>query len=257
MGFLTLDVQNSIACITLHNPPANAMSATVFEELNTVLKAIEKDESVNVIVVYGEGRFFSAGADIKEFLLLEDENHAAAKSTNGQDFFEWVERYPKPIIAAIHGAALGGGLEFAMACHIRIVTETAKLGLPELNLGLIPGYGGTQRLTRLVGTAKALEMMLTSEPITGLEAVQLGLANVAVPEISLLSYVQGFAEKIAVKSPITVKAVLELIQSVKTPQYHAGLTREAELFGLAFNSSDAKEGIKAFIDKRKPVFTGK
>ncbi|MGM9985678.1 MAG: enoyl-CoA hydratase [Bacillaceae bacterium] len=257
MGFLTFNVQDKIATITIQNPPANAMSAAVFSELKAALVELEKDESVAVVVVHGEGRFFSAGADIKEFLLLESGEHAQAMSTNGQDLFEWVENYPKPIIAAIHGAALGGGLEFAMACHMRVATENAKLGLPELNLGLIPGYGGTQRLTRLVGKAKALEMMLLSEPITGVQAEKLGLVNVAVPEEELLTYVNALAKKISLKSPITVRAVLKVANSVKTKEFYEGLNEEAVFFGKAFASADGKEGVTAFVDKRKPVFTGK
>ena len=171
--------------------------------------------------------------------------------------FERIETFNKPIIAAIHGAALGGGLELAMSCHLRLVTEDAKLGLPELQLGIIPGFGGTQRLPKYVGTGRALEMMLTSEPISGAEAVQLGLANHSYPEESIIEEAKKLAAKFAQKSPLTVKAVISLLNAAKTPAYAAGIQQEAGWFGEIFESADAKEGISAFIEKRKPTFTGK
>ena len=152
---------------------------------------MENDDSVRVIVVKGEGRFFSAGADIKEFTSITSGEEFSELAASGQAVFERLERFPKPVIAAIHGAALGGGLELAMGCHIRLVTENAKLGLPELQLGLIPGFAGTQRLPRYVGLAKAAEMLLTSDPISGKEAAQFGLANHAYPEEELFERKQG------------------------------------------------------------------
>ena len=167
-----------------------------------------------------------------------------------------MEKFPKPIIAAIHGAALGGGLELAMACHIRLVGENTKLGLPELQLGLIPGYAGTQRLPKYVGVARAAEMLFTSEPITGMEAVQFGLANHAYPENEVLEQALKLAGKIAKKSAGSLKATIQLLNYAKNKEFYEGSKKEVELFGEIFATSDAKEGIQAFIEKREPQFKG-
>ncbi|WP_226667112.1 enoyl-CoA hydratase [Metabacillus litoralis] len=257
MGYLKVDISNFLAVVTIDNAPANALASGVLKELSKLLDEFENDESVRVIILHGEGRFFSAGADIKEFVQVSSETEFSKLASNGQELFERVENYGKPIIAAIHGAALGGGLELAMSCHLRLVTEDAKLGLPELQLGIIPGFGGTQRLPKYVGTGRALEMMLTSEPILGLEAVKLGLANHAFPQEKLLEETKALATKFAQKSPKSIKAVIELLNSPKSVTYQNGMRKEAELFGELFGSDDAKEGISAFIEKRKPNFTGK
>ena len=222
-----------------------------------MLDAVENDDAVRVLLLKGEGRFFSAGADIKEFTSVSLDGDFSEFTESGQAIFERLERFSKPVIAAIHGAALGGGLELAMSCHIRLVSENAKVGLPELQLGLIPGFAGTQRLPRYVGFAKAAELLLTSEPISGTEAVKIGLANHAYPEEELFSRAQELAVKIAKKSPIAVKAALELLQYVKPASYHEGVRAEANVFGSVFVSEDAKEGISAFLEKREPVFKGK
>lgn len=245
-----------VATITIDRPPANALSSGLLKELTTVLNEIEANDEIRVILIHGEGRFFSAGADIKEFTTIDTGSEFTNLSTYGQNLFERMELFPKPIIAAIHGAALGGGLELAMACHFRLVAENAKLGLPELQLGLIPGFAGTQRLPRLVGTARAAEMLFTSEPITGLEAVQFGLANHAYLETELLENAYKIAKKIAKKSPVSIKATIELLNYAKTEKYYDGVKKEAELFGEVFVSKDGKEGISAFIEKREPKFTG-
>lgn len=256
MEYLKWSIEDKVATITINRPPANALSSGLISELSTVLDEVETNDEVRVLLIHGEGKFFSAGADIKEFTTIKG-NGFANLSENGQNVFERMETFPKPIIAAIHGAALGGGLELAMACHIRLVTENAKLGLPELQLGLIPGFAGTQRLPRYVGTAKAAEMMITSEPLTGLEAVQFGLANHAYPDEALLENAYILAKKMAAKSPISVKATLNLLNYAKTGQFHEGVKKEAQLFGEVFSSEDAKEGITAFLEKRKPEFKGK
>ncbi|MFB9760104.1 enoyl-CoA hydratase [Ectobacillus funiculus] len=257
MGFLTVKVEEYVAVLTIQNPPANAMAAAIIRRLSEVLDELEQNDSVRAIVIHGEGRFFSAGADIKEFTVVEEAKDAEELAQNGQIVFERLEKYQKPVIAAIHGAALGGGLEMAMACHMRIVSENAKLGLPELNLGIIPGFAGTQRLPRYVGKAKALEMMLTGEPIIGTQAVQWGLANAAYPEEEYLEAAMKLAKKAASKSTASVRAVLELLQTVKTSEYYEGVQREAQLFGNVFTSPDGREGVEAFIQKRKPMFSGK
>ncbi|WP_456278067.1 enoyl-CoA hydratase [Bacillus sp. AK128] len=257
MELFKVEVKDLVGVITLNSPPANALSSKVLKELSLVLDELEHSQEVRVLVIHGEGRFFSAGADIKEFTSVPDGEAFEKLSSYGQDLFERMEGFSKPIIAAIHGAALGGGLELAMGCHIRLVTEQAKLGLPELQLGLIPGFAGTQRLTRLVGPPKAAEMLLTSEPISGTEAVKLGLANLVVAEEELLGEALKLAKKIAKKSPVSVKSTLQLLNFSKSERFYEGVKLEARLFGEAFSSEDGKEGIAAFIEKREPNFKGR
>ncbi|MGE7927927.1 enoyl-CoA hydratase [Lysinibacillus xylanilyticus] len=257
MEFLSWKAEDGVAIITIARPPANALSRGIIAEVNAVLDEVENDDTVRVLVLHGEGRFFSAGADIKEFTEVTSGDEFSKLASNGQQVFERVESFSKPIIAAIHGAALGGGLELAMSCHLRFVTESAKLGLPELQLGLIPGFGGTQRLPRYVGVAKAAEMMFTSEPISGTEAVQWGLANRAFTDEALLEETLKVAKKIAKKSPVALKAAIQTLQYAKPASFYEGIEAEAQSFGTVFVSEDAKEGIQAFIEKREPVFTGK
>lgn len=254
---MKLSTQDLVGTITLGNAPANALSSKVLNELSILLDDVEHDDNIRVVLIHGEGRFFSAGADIKEFTTIENGEQFGNLARLGQNLFERIENFPKPVIAAIHGAALGGGLELAMACHFRLVSEQAKFGLPELSLGLIPGFAGSQRLPRLVGTARAAEMLLTSVPINGVEAVKAGLANHAYPENELFENALNMAKQIAKKSPVALKAILELFSFTKTKEFHAGVEREAVLFGKAFESIDGQEGITAFIDKREPNFVGK
>lgn len=257
MEFLSWTIEDGVATAIINRPPANALARGVILEINELLDAVENDESVRVILLKGEGRFFSAGADIKEFTSISSGAEFSELAASGQSIFERLETFSKPVIAAIHGAALGGGLELAMSCHIRLVSENAKLGLPELQLGLIPGFAGTQRLPRYVGFAKAAEMLLTSDPISGTDAAKFGLANHAYPEEELFERAQALATKIAKKSPVAVKAALEMLQYVKPASYHEGVKAEANAFGTVFVSEDAQEGIAAFIEKREPVFKGK
>jgi enoyl-CoA hydratase len=256
MKFLTLTKEDQVAFAAVNRPPANALAGELISEISELLNEVEKDKAIRVLVLYGEGRFFSAGADIKEFTTVENEEEFGKLGAFGQDVFERIETFPKPVIASIHGAALGGGLELAMSCHIRLVTENAKLGLPELQLGLVPGFAGTQRLPYYVGKAKAFEMLFTSEPISGSEAVKWGLANQAYPEEELMDRTKELAQKIARKSPLALKAAIELVNYHKSKRFYKGMTREAELFGEVFVSKDGQEGINAFIEKRTPNFKG-
>jgi enoyl-CoA hydratase len=254
MPNVTVNVEEKVAVITLEKPPANALSSAVLTEIDQVFTELEHSEDVHVLLLHGKGRFFAAGADIKEFTTVRNGEEFAELARAGQQLFDRIEEYSKPVIAAIHGAALGGGLELAMACHIRLATEDAKLGLPELQLGLVPGFSGSQRLPHFVGTAKAAEMLLTSDPITGSEAKMVGLVNQVHSEENLFEEAMKLAKKIALKSRVSVKMTLELLRYSRSFQHKEGSTREAELFGQAFDSSDGKEGIKAFIEKRSPNF---
>jgi enoyl-CoA hydratase len=258
MENLTVKIENQIATVTLTIPPANALSTAVLKDLSTALDGIENNDDARVIVIHGEGRFFAAGADIKEFTTVENGTEFAKLARVGQQLFDRMEQFKKPIIASIHGAALGGGLELAMACHIRLATEDAKLGLPELNLGLIPGFAGSQRLPRLVGKPKATEMLLTGEPILGSVAQTLGLVNsVYTDQEVMMEATYKLAEKVKQKSAVSVRLILEALTYVNDENFSVGVEKEAELFGQAFDSHDGQEGIKAFIEKRKPEFKNK
>ncbi|WP_044476929.1 enoyl-CoA hydratase [Oceanobacillus massiliensis] len=257
MGTISYEAKKEIAFLTIQSPPANALSSKLLNDLSEKLDLIEKDKMVKAIVLHGEGKFFSAGADIKEFTNLQHSSDYESLSRNGQELFDRIEAFPIPVIAAIHGAALGGGLELAMSCHIRIVTESAVLGLPEMTLGIIPGFAGTQRLPGYVGTAKAYEMILTGEPINGKEAVRCGLANSVAGEEELIAESVKLAEKIAAKSKPAIQQIMNLIPFAKTGQFSEGIKAEAKAFGDIFGSEDAKEGVHAFLEKRKPNFQDK
>lgn len=254
---VNFDVESHIGIMTINSPPANALSTKILDDIALSLDRIEKDSAIKVIVLKGEGRFFSAGADIKEFTSLETKEDYEALAKKGQALFDRIEQFHIPIIAAVHGAALGGGLELAMACHMRIVTENAKLGLPELNLGIIPGFAGTQRLPQYIGMAKAYEMILSGEPIDGKKAFSYGLVNQVVSEEALEETVLQLAKKIAAKSKPSISHVMTLIRYSKSSQYEQGLKAEAKAFGDVFQNEDAKEGIQAFIEKRQPTFQDK
>ncbi|MHA6259401.1 enoyl-CoA hydratase [Sporosarcina sp. CAU 1771] len=256
MEYISISIEDGVAVATIDRPPANALARALILEVDSLLNQVENDDSVRVIVLRGEGRFFSAGADIKEFTTVTSGEEFSKLASSGQEVFERLESFGKPVIASIHGAALGGGLELAMACHMRLVTENAKLGLPELQLGLIPGFAGSQRLPRYVGMPKAAEMLLTSEPITAEEAVRYGLANKAYKEDELLPKTMELAKKIAKKGPVAVKATLKMLQFSKPESYYRGVKAEADSFGEVFTSEDAKEGIQAFLEKREPIFKG-
>ncbi|HLS61154.1 MAG TPA: enoyl-CoA hydratase [Virgibacillus sp.] len=254
MKTLAYDTKNQMGIITIKSPPANALSSTILEELDKQLDKIEEENKMKVLIIKGEGKFFSAGADIKEFTSFQNASDYQTLAEKGQQIFDRIEQYSIPIIASIHGAALGGGLELAMACHIRIVTESAKLGLPETTLGIIPGFAGTQRLPHYVGSAKAYEMMLTGTPISGEEAYTAGLANKAVADDNLDEETHKLASLIAAKSKGSINAIMKLVPYAKTEQFAKGVHEEAVAFGEIFGTEDAREGVQAFMEKRKPNF---
>ncbi|SER82006.1 enoyl-CoA hydratase-related protein [Psychrobacillus sp. OK032] len=256
MKYQTLKIENEkqITYITIANPPVNALSIITLQELEKAIDVAVEDSETKVIVITGEGKFFSAGANIKEFSAIETSQVGMEYGQYGQFVFNKIEQSSKPVIAMINGASLGGGLELAMASHIRIAAESAKLGLPELILGFIPGFGGTQRLTQLVGREKAMKLILTSDAIDGGEAARIGLVLKSVPLEELEVTVSSLAEKISAKSLLGIRATLIAINGGISHGQEQGFLLESELFGNLFTSEDSREGLQAFKEKRSPVF---
>jgi enoyl-CoA hydratase len=259
MAYETLlcEKRNAIAYVTVNRPQKlNALNRKVLEELFDSFQALQKDEEVRVVILIGSGdKAFVAGADINE-LALQTSVQGKETSQRGQQVFNLIENLGKPVIAAINGYALGGGCELAMACTLRIAADTARLGQPEVKLGLIPGYGGSQRLPHLVGKCRALEMILTGEPVTAMEAHRLGLVNQVVPAAELLPAAEKLAEKIIANAPLAVKFVLEAVNHGMEMSSAEGQFLEATLFGLCCTTADMKEGTRAFLEKRPAKFTG-
>ncbi len=261
MSYTTLLLADDgpVRVITINRPDQlNALNRATIDELDRALIEAEDDRNIRVLIITGSGeKAFVAGADIKEFAHFSVEE-GKALSADGQDkLFSHVERLNKPVIAAVNGFALGGGLELAMSCHFRVASETARLGLPEVGLGVIPGYGGTQRLAQLVGKGKAMEMILLGSAgmIPATEALQWGLVNHVVPADQLLSTCMEIAGKIAKNSPTALGAAIRAVNAGYEPGAN-GLQREIEEFGKCFGTADFKEGTGAFIEKRKANFTG-
>ncbi len=232
----------------------NALNAETLKELNLAFTSAFADDSVGGIIVTGAGpKAFVAGADIGELDGLTVES-AAAMALNAQNLvFDLIEHGPKPVIAAINGFALGGGLELAMACHIRVASENAKMGLPELSLGLIPGYGGTQRLTKLIGKGKAFEMILTADMMTAEQALYFGLVNHITEPENLLPKAEELLQKILSRAPLAVAGAIKAINAAGTA---TGFETEVTEFAKCFGTNDQREGTAAFLEKRKPVFKG-
>lgn len=243
-----------VATLTLNHPPVNALTLDVLGELEHVFDALGVDGAVKVIVVTGVGRFFIAGADIRVIAAIPSSREGTEMALRGQALFDKIEASEKPVIAAINGVCLGGGLELAMSCHIRLAADGARLGQPEINLGIIPGFGGTQRLPRLVGWSNATEMILTGDLISAQEAKALGLVSQVIPPDDLLRQAQGLARKIASKSRMAVRAALQAIGRGGESGLRDGLSLEARLFGQLCDTEDKKEGAAAFLAKRQPRF---
>lgn len=250
---IILSKEDKISVITINRPQSlNALNAQTINELSSALDNLEADNSVRVIILTGNGeKSFVAGADIKEFSDFNQEK-AEELARNGQNkLFNKIENLSKPVIAAVNGFALGGGLELAMACHIRYASENAKLGLPEVTLGLIPGYGGTQRLPQLVGKGIANEMIFSAKMITAQKAKEIGLVNEVYAIEELLTKTTELAKTIAQNSPM---AISKAIQSTNLSNTDKGFETEIVSFGELFDLDDKKEGVSAFLEKRKPNF---
>lgn len=250
-------LENNILIVTINRPDKlNALNKEVFTDLNNVLDEIEKNKEVKSAIITGAGpKAFVAGADISEFGSL-DKKEAMAMAKRGQDIFARIESCPKPIVAAVNGFALGGGCELAMACHFRVAGENAKFGQPEVNLGLIPGYGGTQRLVQLVGKGKALELLMSAHLIDANEAKQLGLVNYVTTAETLLEHTKKILETINSKAPLAIAGCIKAANAVYD-ETKDGYALEIEEFGNAFTTEDMKEGTSAFLEKRKAIFSGK
>lgn len=253
--FVKTSLEDRVAVITIDHPPVNALNEATISELNAALDEALASPAVKAVVLTGGGQMaFVAGADINEFSKLSTLAEAQAVSRQVQSVFAKIECAPKPFIAAINGVALGGGLELAMACHMRIIGDRAKVGQPEINLGIIPGWGGTQRLARLVGKAKAVELILTGDSVTAQEAYRLNLVNKVVPGGEVLKTARDLARKIAGKGALATRAALEAITLGLDQPLDGGLALEAQKFGEVVVSNDAREGAAAFLQKRQPVF---
>lgn len=253
--FVTVSTADRIATVTLNHPPSNVLSTTVLGELDHLIAGLEADQAVRVVILTASGRFFCPGADIKELALLGAAHQGSELSGKGQALLNRIERFDKPVIAALNGACLGGGLELAMACHMRVAAAGIPMGLPEIKLGLIPGFGGTQRLPRIIGPSKAAELILTGETITSEEALALGLVNRLVPAPQVLPQALSLAALVTSKGRLATQAALRAIRTGLDSPMAEGLSREAELFGELCETSDKKEGMAAFLEKRPPKFS--
>jgi enoyl-CoA hydratase len=249
--------RDGVLIITIDRPKVlNALNAQTVGEIGEAFEVARDDDGVKAVIVTGGGeKAFVAGADINELAKMTPMSGKATASKGQGVFFE-IERFPKPVIAAINGFALGGGCELALACHIRIASEKAQIGLPEVTLGIIPGYGGTQRLARLVGKGKALEIICTADRVNAADAEKIGLVNKVVPADQLMSVAEEMARKIASRGPVAVRCAIEAVMSGSEMPFEEGQFLEATLFGLLCATDDMKEGMNAFLEKRAANFTG-
>lgn len=251
---LLLHKKNKVGILSINSPDTlNALSSEILDELNEAIDEAIKDEEIYVLIITGEGRSFVAGADISE---MRDLDAAGARkfSEKGNQLFRKIELMDKPVIAAVNGFALGGGCELAMSCDIRIASEKSKFGQPEVGLGICPGFGGTQRLSRLVGVARAKELIFTCKVINGTEAERIGLVNKVVPPEELMNVALEMGNTIASKGHIAVRYAKASINKGIDTDIETGMVIEKDLFGLCFATEDQKEGISAFLEKRQPNF---
>ena len=259
MEFISTEQDGAVAVVTIDHPPVNALSAGLLEELEGELDRLDADTETRTVVLRGAGeRAFVAGADISEFPTLREAGADNGGSARGiQKLGARMDAADTPVVAAIHGWCLGGGLELAMACDVRVASEDARLGQPEIKLGLIPGGGGTQRLPRLVGTGRALLLNMGGEPIDARTAYEWGLVEKVVPQPELLDAALEIALTFAVRSPHAIAVLRELARTTRDLPLEEGLRREAEAFRRCLASEDGQEGVAAFLEKREPQFTGR
>ena len=255
---LTLDRDGAVAVLTINRPKVlNALNTPTMDELRRAVLEVKHDAALRVLIITGAGeKAFVAGADINE-LAVQTPTQGKEHALLGQHVLDLIENLGKPVIAAINGFALGGGCELALACTLRIAADTARLGQPEINLGIIPGYGGTQRLSRLVGKGVALDLLLSGRQVKADEALQIGLVNRVVPAAELVSEAKKLAMELASKAPIAVQYIIEAVNRGLEIPLDKGQFLEATLFGLVASSEDMREGTKAFLEKRKTDFKGK
>jgi len=255
---LLVDIDGAVATVTVNRPKVlNALNAATLTELDEAFRALRADASVRVVILTGAGeKAFVAGADINELATLTPDA-AKAHAGLGQGVLDVIERLGKPVIAAVNGFALGGGCELAMACTVRLAADTATFGQPEVKLGLTPGFAGTQRLPRLVGKGRALELVLGGGRIDAAEAFRIGLVNRVVPAASLLDEARALAQAWAANAPMAMRYSMEAIGHGLETSFAEGCFVEASLFGLAFATEDMREGTRAFLEKRKPEFKGR
>ena len=251
------ETAGAVALLTINRPDKrNALNEPTRSELIALLDQCRQDAAIRVVIITGAGdKAFIAGADISEFAGRSAvDQYRVMKAAS---VYHAVDAFPKPIIAAINGFCLGGGCELAMACDIRIASDTAKLGQPEINLGIIPGGGGTQRLPRLVGLGQAFKLLYTGDLIDAAEALRIGLVDEVVPAAELMARVRALADQIASKSPVALELIKEAVRASVRTSLDEGLRHETTLFGLVFSSQDKEEGVKAFLEKRTPTFRGR
>jgi len=259
MNYQTLltSLENNIFIITINRPEKlNALNRIVIEELSAAIGEVYNNNEIKSAIITGAGeKAFVAGADISEFLSFDSISGEALARKGQQNVFDKIENSPKPIIAAVNGFALGGGCELALACHFIIASENAKFGQPEVNLGLIPGYGGTQRLTQLVGKNRAMQLIMTGEMFGATDAQQFGMVNKVVAQNELLNETKKILSVIHTKAPLAISKVIEVVNNFDHTQQ--GYDFEIKKFGECFSTEDVKEGVNAFLEKRKPDFKGK
>ncbi len=250
--------ENALATITINRPTKlNALNKETIQELHHAFNVLELDTAIRVILLTGSGeKAFVAGADIAEFAQFSVEEGAQLAAQGQELLFDFVEKLKTPVIAAVNGFALGGGLELAMACHFRVASDNAKMGLTEVSLGVIPGYGGTQRLPQLIGKGRAMEMIMTAGMITADDAYRVGLVNHVVPQSELLDFCKNIAERIMKNSPVAIGQAIKAVNA-NFKDGVDGYDSEIKAFGKCFGTEDFKEGTTAFLEKRKAVFKGK
>jgi enoyl-CoA hydratase len=255
---ILIATENNTATITVNRPTKlNALNKATINDLHKAFKTLEKNNEIQAIILTGSGeKAFVAGADIAEFSHFSIQDGTKLATEGQAKLFDFIENLSTPVIAAVNGFALGGGLELAMACHFRVASENAKMGLPEVSLGLIPGYGGTQRLPQLIGKGRAMEMIMTAGMLTAQDAYRVGLVNHVVPQAELLDFCNGIAQRIMKNSPYAIGKAIKAINA-NFKEGKNGYETEIKAFGKCFGTEDFKEGTTAFLEKRKATFKGK